>query len=105
MVDKERSKRPSPSINTRASKVGVTNFKNVIQSLHHGKLINYFPVTKETLKEYIDSKRKSSIKTDTLKQYLQHIRAYNIALGFGWDSHVFDPIIKKVLKFMNMKLL
>ncbi|GET53910.1 hypothetical protein GLOIN_2v1572339 [Rhizophagus irregularis DAOM 181602=DAOM 197198] len=96
MVDKKRGKR-SPSINTRASRVGVTNFINVIKSLHPGESINYFPITKETLQEYIDSKRKALIKAGSLEQYLQHIQAYNIALGFGWDGHVFGPIIKKAL--------
>ncbi|GES74780.1 hypothetical protein GLOIN_2v1572339 [Rhizophagus clarus] len=96
MVDKKRGKR-SPSINTRASRVGVTNFINVIKSLHPGESINYFPITKDTLQEYIDSKRKALIKAGSLEQYLQHIQAYNIALGFGWDGHVFGPIIKKAL--------
>src|SRR6266542_1367347 len=100
LVDKDRNKRVnkrSPSINTRASRVGVTNFINVIKSLHPGESINYFPITKETLQEYIDSKRKALIKAGSLEQYLQHIQAYNIALGFGWDGHVFGPIIKKAL--------
>src|ERR1044072_1498319 len=97
--DKDRNRRGkrSPSINTRASRVGVTNFINVIKSLHPGESINYFPITKETLQEYIDSKRKALIKAGSLEQYLQHIQAYNIALGFGWDGHVFGPIIKKAL--------
>lgn len=94
--DRKRGKR-SPSINTRASRVGVTNFINVIKSLHPGESINYFPITKETLQQYIDSKRKALIKAGSLEQYLQHIQAYNIALGFGWDGHVFGPIIKKAL--------
>src|SRR6266542_125594 len=100
LVDKDRNKRVnkrSPSINTRASRVGVTNFINVIKSLHPGESINYFPITKETLQEYIDSKRKALIKAGSLEQYLQHIQAYNIALGFGWDGHLFGPIIKKAL--------
>ncbi|CAG8806411.1 23883_t:CDS:2, partial [Gigaspora rosea] len=92
--DRKRGKR-SPSINTRASRVGVTNFINVIKSLHPGESINYFPITKETLQQYIDSKRKALIKAGSLEQYLQHIQAYNI--GFGWDGHVFGPIIKKAL--------
>jgi hypothetical protein len=98
-VDKDRNKRGkrSPSINTRASRVGVTNFINVIKSLHPGESINYFPITKDTLQEYIDSKRKALIKAGSLEQYLQHIQAYNIALGFGWDGHVFGPIIKNAL--------
>ncbi|CAG8462167.1 14274_t:CDS:2 [Cetraspora pellucida] len=94
--DRKRGKR-SPSINTRASRVGVTNFINVIKSLHPGESINYFPITKETLQQYIDSKRKALIKAGSLEQYLQHIQAYNIALGFGWDGHIFGPIIKKAL--------
>ncbi|CAG8640067.1 27722_t:CDS:2 [Dentiscutata erythropus] len=94
--DRKRGKR-SPSINTRASRVGVTNFINVIKSLHPGESINYFPITKETLQQYIDSKRKALIKAGSLEQYLQHIQAYNIALGFGWDGHVFGPVIKKAL--------
>ncbi|CAG8441672.1 1198_t:CDS:2 [Scutellospora calospora] len=94
--DRKRGKR-SPSINTRASRVGVTNFINVIKSLHPGESLNYFPITKETLQQYIDSKRKALIKAGSLEQYLQHIQAYNIALGFGWDGHVFGPIIKKAL--------
>ncbi|CAB4440529.1 unnamed protein product [Rhizophagus irregularis] len=57
MIGKKRGKR-SPSINTRASRV-------------------------VTLQEYIDSKRKALIKAGSLEQYLQHIQAYNIALGFG----------------------
>ncbi|CAG8517118.1 1306_t:CDS:2 [Funneliformis caledonium] len=99
LADKDRNRRGkrSPSINTRASRVGVTNFINVIKSLHPGESINYFPITKETLQEYIDSKRKALIKAGSLEQYLQHIQAYNIALGFGWDGHVFGPIIKKAL--------
>ncbi|CAG8444609.1 7484_t:CDS:1 [Funneliformis caledonium] len=99
LADKDRSIRcnRSPSINKRASRVGVTNFINVVKSLHQGESINYFPVTKETLQEYIDSKRKALIKSGSLDQYLQHIKAYNIALGFGWDGLVFGPIIKKAL--------
>ena len=99
LADRDRNRRGkrSPSINTRASRVGVTNFINVIKSLHPGESINYFPITKETLQEYIDSKRKALIKAGSLEQYLQHIQAYNIALGFGWDGHVFGPIIKKAL--------
>ncbi|CAB5390442.1 hypothetical protein RhiirA5_396328 [Rhizophagus irregularis] len=64
MVDKKRGKK-SPSINTRASRVAVTNFINVVKSLHPGESINYFPITKETLQEYIDSKRKALIKADS----------------------------------------
>ncbi|CAG8459122.1 956_t:CDS:2 [Racocetra fulgida] len=94
--DRKRGKR-SPSINTRASRVGVTNFINVIKSLHPGESINYFPITKDSLQQYIDSKRKALIKAGSLEQYLQHIQAYNIALGFGWDGHIFGPIIKKAL--------
>ncbi|CAG8550406.1 350_t:CDS:2 [Diversispora eburnea] len=86
-----------PSINTRASRVGVTNFINVIKNLHNGKSINYFPITEETLYEYIDSKKKSLIKSGSLEQYLQHIQAYNLALGFGWDGKIFGPIIKRAL--------
>ncbi|CAI2177867.1 7066_t:CDS:2 [Funneliformis geosporum] len=99
LTDKDRNRRGkrSPSINTRASRVGVTNFINVIKSLHPGESINYFPITKETLQDYIDSKKKNLIKAGSLEQYLQHIQAYNIALGFGWDGHVFGPIIKKAL--------
>jgi hypothetical protein len=89
--------RKSPSINTRASRVGVTNFINVIKSLHPGEAITYFPITKETLHEYIDSKRKALIKAGSLEQYLQHIQAYNIALGYGWNGQVFGPIIKTAL--------
>src|SRR2546423_12870614 len=74
LVDKDRNRRGkrSPSINTRASRVGVTNFINVIKSLHPGESISYFPITKETLQEYIDSKRKALIKAGSLEQYLQH---------------------------------
>src|SRR5436190_15878671 len=97
LADRDRRGKRSPSINTRASRVGVTNFINVIKSLHPEESISYFPITKETLQEYIDSKRKALIKAGSLEQYLQHIQAYNIALGFGWDGHVFGPIIKKVL--------
>ncbi|CAI2187253.1 7016_t:CDS:2 [Funneliformis geosporum] len=73
LVDKERKMRGkrSTSIKTRASR--------------------------ETLQEYIYSKCKKSIKASSLEQYLQHIQAYNIALGFGWDVRVFDPIIKKAI--------
>ncbi|GES74743.1 hypothetical protein GLOIN_2v1572339 [Rhizophagus clarus] len=70
MVDKKRGKR-SPSINTRASRILFT--------------------------KYIDSKKKALIKAGSLEQYLQHIQAYNNALCFGWDCHVFGPIIKKPL--------
>ncbi|CAG8469093.1 10953_t:CDS:2 [Ambispora gerdemannii] len=83
--------------NTRASRVGVTNFINVIKNLHPGESRNHFPITQETLQEYIDSKRKALIKAGSLEQYLQHIQAYNIALGFGWQGQVFGPIIKKAL--------
>ncbi|RHZ48803.1 hypothetical protein Glove_541g17 [Diversispora epigaea] len=48
--EKKRAKK-RPSINTRASRVGVTNFINVIKSLHPGESINYFPITEETLYE------------------------------------------------------
>ena len=90
--------RGKPSVHhLQLIRVGVTNFINVIKSLHPGESINYFPITKETLQEYIDSKRKALIKAGSLEQYLQHIQAYNIALGFGWDGHVFGPIIKKAL--------
>ncbi|CAG8444638.1 7486_t:CDS:2 [Funneliformis caledonium] len=100
LADKDRNIRgkSSPSIITRVPRVGVTNFINVIKSLHQDESINYFPVTKETLQEYIDSERKDLIKAGSLDQYLQHIQAYNnIALGFGWDEQVFCPIIKKAL--------
>ncbi|CAG8661907.1 6596_t:CDS:2, partial [Diversispora eburnea] len=33
----------------------------------------------------------------SLEQYLQHIQAYNLALGFGWDGRIFGPIIKRAL--------
>jgi hypothetical protein len=60
MVDEKCGKR-SPSINTRASRVGATNFITDIKSLHPGESTNYFPITKDTLQEYIDSKRKALI--------------------------------------------
>ncbi|CAG8635202.1 11987_t:CDS:2 [Ambispora gerdemannii] len=85
--DKNRRGRRSPSINTRASRVGVTNFINVIKNLHPGESRNHFPITQETLQEYIDSKRKALIKAGSLEQYLQHMQAYNIALGFGWQEY------------------
>ena len=91
-----RTKR-SPSLNTRASRVGVTNFINVIKSLHSGEQITYFPITERLLEEYIDAKRKAMIKAGSLEQYLQHIQAYNISLGFGWNGQSFGPIIKKTL--------
>ncbi|CAG8535212.1 8484_t:CDS:2 [Ambispora gerdemannii] len=92
-----RGGRRLPSIDTRASRVGVTNFINVIKNLHPGESRNYFPITQEALQEYIDSKRKALIKAGSLEQYLQHMQAYNIALGFGWQGQVFGPIIKKAL--------
>ncbi|CAG8452582.1 4757_t:CDS:2 [Acaulospora morrowiae] len=92
----------SPSINTRASRVGVTNFINVIKSLHPGQSISYFPITRETLEEYIDAKRKAHIKSGSLEQYLQHIQAYNLALGYGWDGSVFGPLIKKSLDELRL---
>ncbi|KAG9303189.1 hypothetical protein G9A89_003530 [Geosiphon pyriformis] len=95
--EKNRRNRRSPNINTRASRVGVTNFINVIKHLHPGESRTHFPINKESLQEYIDSKRKALIKAGSLEQYLQHIQAYNIALGFGWDGEIFGPIIKKVL--------
>ncbi|CAH1765023.1 13632_t:CDS:2 [Entrophospora sp. SA101] len=49
------------------------------------------------LEEYINAKRKSMIKSGSLEQYLQHIQAYNISLGFGWNGLIFGPIIKKAL--------
>ncbi|CAJ0752305.1 671_t:CDS:2 [Entrophospora sp. SA101] len=91
-----RTKR-SPSLNTRASRVGVTNFINIIKSLHAGEQIPYFPITEKLLEEYINAKRKSMIKSGSLEQYLQHIQAYNISLGFGWNGLIFGPIIKKAL--------
>ncbi|CAG8562350.1 13692_t:CDS:2, partial [Ambispora gerdemannii] len=33
---------------------------------------------------------KALIKAGSLEQYLQHIQAYNIALGFGWQGQVFE---------------
>ena len=92
-ADKDRNRRGkrSPSINTRASRVGVTNFINVVLAIN--KLFSYN-------KRNFDSKRKALIKAGSLEQlniYLQHIQAYNIALGFGWDGHVFGPIIKNAL--------
>src|SRR6185312_11535111 len=66
-------------------------------SLHPGESMTYFPITKLTLQEYIDSKRKALIKAGSLEQYLQHIQAYNIALGHGWDGSVMGPIIEQAL--------
>ena len=93
----KKQKRKQPSIVTRASRVGVTNFINVMKSLHPGESMTYFPITKLTLQEYIDSKRKALIKAGSLEQYLQHIQAYNIALGYGWDGSIMGPIIKQAL--------
>src|SRR6185312_9962071 len=93
----KKQKRKQPSIVTRASRVGVKNFINVMKSLHPGESMTYFPITKQTLQEYIDSKRKALIKASSLRQYLQHIQAYNIALGYGWDGSIMGPIIKQAL--------
>jgi|SRR6185312_4597499 len=93
----KKQKRKQPSIVTRASRVGVTNFINVMKSLHPGESMTYFPIAKQTLQEYIDSKRKALIKASSLRQYLQHIQAYNIALGYGWDGSIMGPIIKQAL--------
>ncbi|CAG8551606.1 1703_t:CDS:2 [Acaulospora morrowiae] len=100
--DRKRGGKRAPSINTRASRVGVTNFINVIKSLHPGQSISYFPITRETLEEYIDAKRKAHIKSGSLEQYLQHIQAYNLALGYGWDGSVFGPLIKKSLDELRL---
>jgi hypothetical protein len=62
MVDKKRGKR-FPIINTRVSRVGVTNFINVIKSLHPGESINHFPITKDTLQEY----------KEALKSWIQYV--------------------------------
>ncbi|CAB4399687.1 unnamed protein product [Rhizophagus irregularis] len=65
MVDKKRGKR-SPSINTRASRVGVINFISFIKSLHPGELINYFPITKETYKNILIQKGKQPVPLNNI---------------------------------------
>src|SRR5438128_1872547 len=92
-----RHAKRSPNPRTCASQIGVKNFINVIRSLHRGEEITYFPITKKTLEEYLNYKCKDAIKSDTLNQYLQHIKNNNISLGFGWDGEKFGPIIKKAL--------
>ncbi|CAG8469237.1 18613_t:CDS:2 [Acaulospora morrowiae] len=79
-------------------KSGVKNYTNVLKELHPNA--NIFPVTKEHLKEYLNSKLEDKIKHGTLEQYIQHIRACNIEKGHGWD-HNFNPIIKEAMN--NLK--
>ena len=86
-----------PRHRKRTDRVGVTNFRNVIYSLY-GDDKNCFPVKKKLLQEYVDEK-KSHVKTKTLIQYIQHIRAYNARLGHGRNDDVFIPIIEQVMDY------
>ena len=47
---------PKHPTSTRASRVGVNKCYIKLTSLHPDESTNYFPITKDTLQEYIDSK-------------------------------------------------
>ncbi|CAG8563910.1 4844_t:CDS:2 [Ambispora gerdemannii] len=97
-IAKPRRRQRAVSLTTRASRCGVKNYVNVLKSLH-SQVEDFFPVTKEYMQEYIEVKRKqNSIKANSLDQYFQHIESYNMALGHGWDSEVFEPMMREVLE-------
>ncbi|RHZ69724.1 hypothetical protein Glove_279g9 [Diversispora epigaea] len=69
-----------PSINIRASRVGVTNFTNVIKSLHPGESIDYFPIIEEILCFGWDGRILGHIikrALDELKEYDDDIKRSN----------------------------
>ncbi|RIA94028.1 hypothetical protein C1645_590091 [Glomus cerebriforme] len=97
-ISKPRRRQRSVSLTTRASRCGVKNYVNVLKSIHPS-VETFFPVTKQYLQEYIDAKKKQgTIKANSLDQYFQHIESYNMALGHGWDSQEFEPMMRDVLE-------
>ncbi|CAG8551712.1 29103_t:CDS:2 [Gigaspora margarita] len=97
-ISKPRRRQRSVSLTTRASRCGVKNYVNVLKSVHPTVEL-FFPVTKQYLQEYIDAKKKQgTIKANSLDQYFQHIESYNMALGHGWDSQEFEPMMREVLE-------
>ncbi|CAG8528206.1 1140_t:CDS:2 [Rhizophagus irregularis] len=97
-ISKPRRRQRSVSLTTRASRCGVKNYVNVLKSVHPS-VETFFPVTKQYLQEYIDAKKKQgTIKANSLDQYFQHIESYNMALGHGWDSQEFEPMMRDVLE-------
>jgi hypothetical protein len=97
-ISKPRRRQRSVSLTTRASRCGVKNYVNVLKSIHPS-VETFFPVTKQYLQEYIDAKKKQgTIKANSLDQYFQHIESYNMALGHGWDSQDFEPMMRDVLE-------
>ncbi|GBB92523.1 hypothetical protein RclHR1_02020005 [Rhizophagus clarus] len=97
-ISKPRRRQRSVSLTTRASRCGVKNYVNVLKNLHPS-VESFFPVTKQYLQEYIDAKKKQgTIKANSLDQYFQHIESYNMALGHGWDSQEFEPMMRDVLE-------
>ncbi|CAG8757978.1 10987_t:CDS:2, partial [Acaulospora morrowiae] len=97
-ISKPRRRQRSVSLTTRASRCGVKNYVNVLKSAHPTVEL-FFPVTKQYLQEYIDAKKKQgTIKANSLDQYFQHIESYNMALGHGWDSQEFEPMMREVLE-------
>ncbi|CAG8504808.1 3201_t:CDS:2 [Funneliformis caledonium] len=97
-ISKPRRRQRSVSLTTRASRCGVKNYINVLKSIHPS-VETFFPVTKQYLQEYIDAKKKQgTIKANSLDQYFQHIESYNMALGHGWDSQEFEPMMRDVLE-------
>lgn len=97
-ISKPRRRQRSVSLTTRASRCGVKNYVNVLKSVHP-TVETFFPVTKQYLQEYIDAKKKQgTIKANSLDQYFQHIESYNMALGHGWDSQEFEPMMRDVLE-------
>ncbi|CAG8522778.1 4440_t:CDS:2 [Acaulospora colombiana] len=79
-------------------KMGIKHSSYRPQSAHPTVEL-FFPVTKQYLQEYIDAKKKQgTIKANSLDQYFQHIESYNMALGHGWDSQEFEPMMREVLE-------
>ncbi|CAG8664365.1 14286_t:CDS:2 [Gigaspora rosea] len=79
---------------------GVLNYINHTKKLFPGKLP--FPPKDVYLKGYFTHKvQTGTISAKTLNQYYNNIRAYCIALGFGWNDDTFDTIKKEACDKLN----
>ncbi|CAG8853152.1 27915_t:CDS:2, partial [Gigaspora margarita] len=86
--------------NKTKSREGVINFINVVKKHDSSKVP--FPVEQVDLQLYINHHVNKRNKDNSLKQYLAHIRAHNIAIGANWDYHNFEPIIEEGLRKLSV---